>query len=133
MKKLIVFCCAVLVAGFAMAQNNNSKGNEHKSTQGTQQTKPKVERVKTEIKTADLMKEITDHIAKNYDGYTISKAVKVTTDKVVTYEVLVMKGETKTTLTYNDKGAFVKAKVHPVATQKTEGTGKPKPKTEGKK
>jgi hypothetical protein len=131
MKKLIAFCCVVLIAGFAMAQNNKSQGNEHKSANGTQQTKPV--KVKAVIKTADLMPEITDHIAKNYDGYTISKAEKVTTDKVVTYDVLVMKGETKTTFTYNDKGAFVKAKVHPAATHKTEGTGKPKPKTEGKK
>jgi len=127
MKKLIAFCCVVLIAGFAMAQTKPTKGTEHKTTQGDQ-TKPKVERVKTEVKTADLMKEITDHIAKNYAGYTISKAEKVTADKVVTYDVLVVKGETKTTLTYNDKGAFVKAKVHPAATHKTEGSSKPKPK-----
>jgi hypothetical protein len=119
MKKLIAICCVVFIAGFAVGQNKTTTTTQTKTTATGTQTKPKVEKIKTEIKTADLMKEITDHIAKNYVGYTISKAEKVSTDKVITYDVVVVKGDAKSTLTYNDKGAFVKAKVHPVATKTT--------------
>ena len=88
MKKLMVFIFAVLIAGYASAQ------------------------VKTAMKTTDLNKAITDHIAKNYADYKIALAYKVETNKVVTYEVIVQKEKARTTLVYNAKGEFVKAEVH---------------------
>ena len=126
MKKLIVFCCVVLIAGFAVAQTKPTTTSTTKPT--SEQTKPKVEKIKTALKTTDLSKDITDYIAKNYAGYTTTKATKVSTDKVITYEVEVAKDVAKSTLTFNDKGAFVKAKVHPVATTTTTTTTKDKPK-----
>ncbi|MEI6764044.1 MAG: hypothetical protein WCM76_00300 [Bacteroidota bacterium] len=63
---------------------------------------------KTTIKTADLKKEITDYVLKNYPGYKITEAFKMETNKVVTYEVLAAKEAAKITLVFNDKGAFVK-------------------------
>ncbi len=117
MKKIIAICCVVFIAGFAVAQNKTTGTQTKSTTTGTDQ-KPKVEKIKTPMKTAELMKEITDYVTKNYAGYTISKAEKVSTDKVITFDVVVAKGETKSTLTFNDKGAFVKARVHPVATPK---------------
>jgi len=117
MKKFIAICCVVLIAGVAVAQTKPAGTTTKTTTTGTDQ-KPKVEKIRTPMKTAELMKEITDYITKNYAGYTTSKAEKVSTDKVITFEVVVAKGDAKSTLTFNDKGAFVKAKVHPVATPK---------------
>ena len=88
MKRLIVMICVVLIAGYAGAQT------------------------KTAIKAADLKKEITNHLAKNYAGYKVAGAYKVETNKVITYEVVAQKETTKTTLIYNDKGGFVKAEAN---------------------
>jgi hypothetical protein len=64
--------------------------------------------VKTTIKVADLQKNITDNIAKDYAGYTIKSATSVTANNVVTYHVLVEKGTAKETLVYDKDGMFVK-------------------------
>jgi hypothetical protein len=88
MKKLMVLIFAVLIAGYAGAQT------------------------KTAIKTTELQKAITDHIAKNYAGYKISQAFKIETNKVVTFQVVIQKDATKNTLIYSDKGAFIKAEAN---------------------
>jgi hypothetical protein len=94
MKKLMFLILAVLITGYAGAQT------------------------KTALRTADLNKAITDHIAKSYAGFKIAQAYKVETNKVVTYEVIVQKEATKNTLVYNDKGAFLKAEANKPATVK---------------
>jgi hypothetical protein len=56
----------------------------------------------------DLQKTITDHIAKDYVGYTTKEATKVTSKGIVTYEVVVVKGTTPETLVFDKDGKFVK-------------------------
>lgn len=90
---------AVLIAGYASAQT------------------------KTQVKTTELKKEITDHVAKNYPGYAIKEAFKVESNKVITYEVLAQKEATKVTLVYSDKGAFLKTENSKPTTTKTTTTG----------
>jgi len=64
--------------------------------------------VKTAIKTADLQKSITDQIAKDYAGYAIKDAFKVDHNKVITYQVDVMKDNKTMCLAYNNNGKFLK-------------------------
>lgn len=63
---------------------------------------------RTPVKAVDLQKAITDNVAKDYVGFTIKDAVKVTTNNVVTFDVVVTKGTTTETLVYNKDGKFVK-------------------------
>jgi hypothetical protein len=70
----------------------------------TTQAKPTT----TVVKIADLPKAITDNVAKDYPGYTIKEATSVTTNNVVTYEVVIVKGVTTETLVYDKDGVFVK-------------------------
>ena len=60
------------------------------------------------VQVADLMKPITDNIAKDYAGYTIKSASSTTANSVVTYHVIVAKGNSTETLVYDSNGAFVK-------------------------
>jgi hypothetical protein len=64
--------------------------------------------VRTAVMVADLQKAITDNIAKDFVGYTIKEAASVTEDKVVTYEVVIVKELTTETLVYDKDGKFVK-------------------------
>jgi ABC-type arginine transport system ATPase subunit len=73
--------------------------------------------VRTAVLVADLQKAITDNIAKEYVGYTIKEATSVTTNGIVTYEVVVVKGTAAETLVYDSNGAFVK-KCPPAAEMK---------------
>jgi hypothetical protein len=63
---------------------------------------------RTPVKIVDLQKSITDNIAKDYVGFTIKDATKVVDKDVVTYEVVVVKGTTQETLSYDDTGKFLK-------------------------
>jgi hypothetical protein len=60
------------------------------------------------VKISDLPKTLTDNIAKEYPGFTIKEATKITDNKTVTYDVLVNKGTTSETLVYNQEGKFIK-------------------------
>ena len=73
--------------------------------------------VRTAVMVADLQKTITDNIAKDYAGYTIKEATSVTTNGIVTYEVVVVKGTATDTLVYDSNGVFVK-KCPPAAEMK---------------
>ena len=73
--------------------------------------------VRTAVMVADLQKAITNNIAKEYVGYTIKEASSVTTNGIVTYEVIVVKGTATETLVYDSNGAFVK-KCPPAAEMK---------------
>ncbi len=63
---------------------------------------------RVEIKKAELPKAITDNIVKDFSGYTIQNAFKVTTNNVISYDVTVSKGLDKDRLEYNANGVFVK-------------------------
>ena len=83
----------------------------------TKTTVTKEKSVRTVVLVADLQKPITDNIAKDYIGYTIKEAASVTTNNVVTYEVVVVKGTTTETLVYDKDGQFVK-KLPPLQVKK---------------
>jgi hypothetical protein len=74
----------------------------------TTTTAPAAKPVVAVVKVADLQKAITDNIAKDYVGFTIKEATSVTTNNVVTYEVVIVKGNTTETLVYDKDGKFVK-------------------------
>ncbi len=69
---------------------------------------PAAQPTKAVIKVADLQKAITDNIAKDFAGFTIKEASSVTTNKVVTYEVCIVKGTAMETLVYDKAGKFLK-------------------------
>jgi hypothetical protein len=68
---------------------------------------------RTVVKVADLQKAITDNIAKDYVGYTIKEATRVTEKNIVTFEVVVVNGTATEVLVYDKEGIFVK-KLPPV-------------------
>lgn len=78
------------------------------NAQTTKTTDTKEKDVRTAVMVADLQKPITDNIAKDYVGYTVKEASSVTTNNVVTYHVVIVKGTTTETLVYNNAGVFVK-------------------------
>ncbi len=79
---------------------------------------PAPQTTKTVIKVADLQKAITDNIAKDYAGFTIKEAKSITTNNVVTYDVVIVKGTTTETLVYDKDGKFVKKMAKKVGTTK---------------
>jgi len=78
------------------------------NAQNTTPTTAKDVPVRTTVVLADLQKTITDNIAKDYVGYTVKEASSVTSNGIVTYEVVVVKGTTTETLVYDKEGKFVK-------------------------
>jgi hypothetical protein len=84
---------------------------------------------KVEIKPKDLLKAITDNIAKDYVGFTIDKAYKVTKDKVMSYEVIIMKGSEHHKLFYDAAGKFTQKELITAEKPKT----KTEPKTQQQK
>jgi hypothetical protein len=67
------------------------------------------------VKAADLPKAITENIAKNYTGFTIKEAHKVTENNVVSYNVMINKGATSETLVYDKDGKFLRKMAPPTA------------------
>jgi flagellar basal body-associated protein FliL len=74
----------------------------------TKTTVAKEKPVRAVVMVADLQKPITDNIAKDYAGYTVKEAASLTSNNVVTYEVVVVKDMTTATLVYDKDGNFVK-------------------------
>jgi hypothetical protein len=102
MKKVLivmVLMMSVLVVG---AQTTKTTVTNAKST-------------KTTVKVAELQKNITDNIAKDYAGYTIKEATSITANSTVTYNVVVVKGTASETLVYDKDGMFVKKLAHSTA------------------
>src|SRR5674476_521334 len=64
--------------------------------------------VRAVVMVGDLQKTITDNVTKDYAGYTIKEAAKVTAGSKVTYEVVVVKGTTTETLVYDNTGKYLK-------------------------
>ncbi len=73
---------------------------------------------KAPVKTADLPKAITENVAKNYVGFTVKEATKVTENKVVTYDVVITKGTTTETLVYDKDGKFLRKMTAPAPAKK---------------
>ncbi|HNW52125.1 MAG TPA: hypothetical protein PKH79_13660 [Prolixibacteraceae bacterium] len=63
---------------------------------------------RVEVKPADLPKAITENVTKDYNGYAIQKAYKVTTQNQSAYDLIVAKGSDKEKLEYSASGVFVK-------------------------
>jgi hypothetical protein len=63
---------------------------------------------KTELKVAELKKEVTDNITKDYPGYTIMKAVKVEDNEAVTYHINLTKENERLNLLYDKDWKFIK-------------------------
>jgi hypothetical protein len=63
---------------------------------------------RVEIKSADLPKAITENIAKDFNGFTLVKAFKVTANNQSAFELIVVKGTDREKLEYSSAGAFVK-------------------------
>jgi hypothetical protein len=63
---------------------------------------------RVEIKSADLPKAITENLTKDFNGFTLHKAFKVTTNNQSTFELIVVKGTDREKLEYSSAGAFVK-------------------------
>ena len=78
------------------------------NAQATQTAATKTKSIHTTVKVTDLQKAITDHIAKNYAGYTIKEATSVTKNGIMTYHVVIVKETTTETLVYDKDGKFVK-------------------------
>lgn len=62
---------------------------------------------RTTLKVSDLQKPITEYITKDYAGFVIKDATKVTTNNVTTYEVAITKGSTSETLVFDKDGKFL--------------------------
>jgi hypothetical protein len=104
MKKVLFVLVFMIAAVVVNAQATGTTTT--KSTTTT--TVAKAAAVRVAVKEADLLKAITDNIAKDYVGYTIKEATSVTLNNVVTYEVVIVKGTAMETLVYDKDGKFVK-------------------------
>ena len=79
---------------------------------------------KVAVKVSDLPKAITENVAKNYTGFTIKDATKVTENNVVSYDVMINKGTTSETLVYDKDGKFLR-KMTPTAQASPKPQDKP--------
>jgi hypothetical protein len=77
---------------------------------------------RTAVKTSDLQSSITNTIAKDYVGSTIKHATKVEANGVATYEVVVAKGTTESTLIFDKDGKFIRKDAAMAGTMKKNET-----------
>ena len=97
------------------------------NAQATKTTVTNAKSTRTAVKVTELQKAITDNVAKDYAGFTIKEATSVTTNTVVTYDVVITKGTTTETLVYDKDGKFVK-KVTQKVVAPVQKTAAPAPK-----
>ena len=64
--------------------------------------------VSVTIDVADLLKAITDNITKDFAGYTIEEASRISLNSVVTFEVVVVNETETENLLYDNDGLFLK-------------------------
>lgn len=107
MKKILLMSLIGLFVTFAFAQNNNNVKTNNTNNQNV--VKPN-NQVKTDIKVADLKKEITDNVAKDFPGYNIDRAFKIENKEknTVEYRVMIKKDKEQMMLIYDGDGKFVK-------------------------
>ena len=72
------------------------------------QTTNSCDSTRTIVELVDIQKAITGNIAKDFDDYTITGATKVSIKEVVTYEIVIVKGDMIETLVYDKDGVFIK-------------------------
>ena len=60
------------------------------------------------VKVSDLPNAITNNLAKDYAGFTVKEATKVTENNLTTFDVVIAKGSTMETLVYDKDGKFVR-------------------------
>jgi hypothetical protein len=63
---------------------------------------------RTPIKVSDLPKAVADSVTKNYAGYTFKETTKIISNNVTTFEVVISKGNTQRTVTFNSDGKTLK-------------------------
>lgn len=63
---------------------------------------------KTELKPTELSKQITDWMTTNVKTFSITKAFKVDSKGVITYDVIATKGTDKRVFVFDKDGKFVK-------------------------
>ena len=85
MKKIFVTIIVALMATFAFAQT------------------------KTEVKSTDLPKKVTDYVTTTMKGFSIDKAYKVDNKGEISYAVIVMKGTEKHKMHFDKDGNFIKS------------------------
>lgn len=85
------------------------------------------------VKIADLPKAITDNVAKNHTGFTIKEAHKVTENNIVSYNVLINKGNTSETLVYDKDGKYLRKTTPPATAAATTGNKPAEKSTQVKK
>ena len=91
-----------------LAVNAQQDTTKVKKTKVTTTTVSDQQAVRAAVKVADLLKPITDNVAKDFVGYTIKEATSVTVNNTVTYEVVIVKGTATETLLYDKDGKFLK-------------------------
>lgn len=94
MKKIALILCLFMAVIVVNAQSTPTPLNNSKA-------------VRTEMMVSDLLKPITDNIAKDFAGYTIKDATSVMENSIITYEVVVFKGTVNETLVYDKNGLFL--------------------------
>jgi len=63
---------------------------------------------RTTVKTVDLPKAISENLTKDYAGFSVREATRVVSNNIITYEVIINKGNKTETLLYDKDGKFVK-------------------------
>ncbi len=63
---------------------------------------------KTELKTTELQKPISEYIAKNFNGYTIVKSFKVDAKGVITFDICISKDKNHEKLFFDKDGKFLR-------------------------
>lgn len=63
---------------------------------------------RTELRTSELPKTISDYITKNYASYTVAKAFKSDNKGVITYEVCVSLGKKNIKLVFDRDSKFLR-------------------------
>ena len=107
MKKLILIVILALGTTFANGQVTKNSDNKKSTSSSMQDQNASVK--KTVIPVAELNKNITANITKNFVGYKLLEAYKVENpnDLAVAYEVQVAKGSMKQNLYYDKNGKFL--------------------------
>ena len=104
MKKAL-FVIVLLVAVLAVNAQEPAKTDEKKADSNIVL---KQEAVRVGVDVADLLEAITDNITKDFAGYTIEEANRVSLNSVVTYEVVVVNETETENLLYDKDGLFLK-------------------------
>jgi hypothetical protein len=117
MKKVLIIIVLFVAVLAVNAQTLKTTDTLAVNAQTTNITDTQTKGVRTPVMVADLLKPITDNIAKDYVGYTIKEANSVTKNNIVTYHVVIVKDVTTMTLVYDKDGLFVK-KISPTMEKK---------------